>query len=45
LTPFFNYPLDIRKTIYTTNSVESLNWSLRRISQQHEGNQGTLVES
>jgi transposase-like protein len=25
ITPFFNYPPDIRKAIYTTNSVESLN--------------------
>jgi len=24
ITPFFNYPPDIRKAIYTTNSVESL---------------------
>jgi hypothetical protein len=29
ITPFFNYPVDIRKAIYTTNSVESLNRSLR----------------
>ena len=31
ITPFFNYPPDIRKAIYTTNSVESLNRSLRKI--------------
>src|SRR5262249_4120042 len=31
ITPFFNYPADIRKAIYTTNSVESLNRSLRKI--------------
>ena len=31
VTPFFNYPPDIRKVIYTTNSVESLNMSLRKI--------------
>jgi hypothetical protein len=29
ITPFFNYPPDIRRAIYTTNSVESLNRSLR----------------
>jgi transposase-like protein len=29
--PFFNYPPDIRRAIYTTNSVESLNRSLRKI--------------
>lgn len=31
ITPFFNYPPDIRKAIYTTNVVESLNRSLRKI--------------
>src|SRR5262249_46320414 len=31
ITPFFNYPTDIRTAIYTTNSVESLNRSLRKI--------------
>ena len=25
LTPFFGYPADIRKVIYTTNAIESLN--------------------
>src|SRR6201984_1572056 len=30
ITPFFNYSQDIRKAIYTTNSVESLNRSLRK---------------
>ena len=31
LTPFFAYPAEIRKVIYTTNAVESLNMSLRKI--------------
>src|SRR5271156_5435947 len=31
LTPFFAYPADIRKVIYTTNAVESLNMSLRNV--------------
>ena len=31
ITPFFHCPSDIRKAIYTTNSVESLNRSLRKI--------------
>jgi putative transposase len=31
LTPFFSYPADIRKVIYTTNAVESLNMSLRKV--------------
>jgi putative transposase len=29
--PFFGYPKDIRKAIYTTNAIESLNMSLRKI--------------
>src|ERR1700758_3044166 len=31
LTPFFGYPADIRKVIYTTNAVESLNMWLRKV--------------
>jgi putative transposase len=31
ITPFFAFPADIRKVIYTTNAVESLNMSLRKI--------------
>ena len=31
LTPFFGYPPDIRKVIYTTNAIESLNMSLRKV--------------
>jgi putative transposase len=31
LTPFFAYPADIRKVIYTTNTIESLNMSLRKV--------------
>ena len=37
ITPFFNYPPDIRKAIYTTNSVESLNRSLRKIIKTRGG--------
>jgi putative transposase len=33
LTPFFDYPPEIRKIIYTTNAIESLNSSLRKISR------------
>ena len=29
--PFFAFPAEIRRIIYTTNAVESLNMSLRRI--------------
>ncbi len=31
LTPFFAYPEDIRKVIYTTNAIESVNMSLRKV--------------
>jgi Transposase and inactivated derivatives len=37
ITPFFNYPSDIRRAIYTTNSVESLNRSLRKIIKTRGG--------
>jgi putative transposase len=33
LTPFFDYPADIRKVIYTTNAIESVNMSLRKITK------------
>ena len=31
ITPFFAYPEDIRRVIYTTNSIESLNMTLRKV--------------
>lgn len=31
ITPFLAYPAEIRKAIYTTNAIESLNMSLRKI--------------
>ncbi len=31
ITPFFEFPAEIRKVVYTTNAVESLNSSLRKI--------------
>ena len=33
ITPFFAYPQDIRKAIYTTNAIESLNMSLRKVTK------------
>ena len=30
MIPFFDYPKDIRKVIYTTNIIESLNRTLRK---------------
>jgi putative transposase len=37
ITPFFNYPPDIRRAIYTANSVESLSRSLRKIIKTRGG--------
>ena len=34
LNEFFAYPMDIRKAIYTTNAIESLNASLRKVTQK-----------
>jgi putative transposase len=31
IRPFFAHPEEIRKAIYTTNAIESLNMSLRKI--------------
>ena len=33
LTEFFNYHKDIRRAIYTTNAIESLNFSLRKVTR------------
>lgn len=33
ITPFFAYPEDIRKVIYTTNAIESINMSLRKVTK------------
>jgi len=34
LNEFFNYPKDIRKAIYTTNAIESLNSSLKKVTKK-----------
>lgn len=31
ITPFFDYPPEIRKVIYTTNAIESMNMTLRKV--------------
>ncbi len=31
LIPFFDYPPAIRKVVYTTNAIESLNYSMRKV--------------
>jgi putative transposase len=33
LIPFFDYPPEIRRIIYTTNAIESVNMSLRKITK------------
>jgi len=33
IIPFFDYPPEIRKVIYTTNAIESLNMGLRKITK------------
>jgi putative transposase len=33
IIPFFAYPADIRKVIYTTNAIESINMSLRKVTK------------
>jgi len=33
LIPFFDYPKQIRRVIYTTNAIESMNMSLRKVTK------------
>ncbi len=33
LIPFFAYPREVRKVIYTTNAIESMNMSLRKVTK------------
>lgn len=33
IIPFFDYPPEIRKVIYTTNAIESVNMRLRKITK------------
>jgi putative transposase len=35
IIPFFVFPADIRKAIYTTNAIESLNMTLRKVLRNH----------
>jgi len=34
LTPFFDYPPEIRKVMYTTNSIEAINSQLRKVTRK-----------
>jgi putative transposase len=44
--PFFAFPPDIRKVLYTTNMIESINYQLRKISKTrgHFPNDDALVK-
>ena len=33
ITPFFDYPAEIRKVIYTTSVIESIDMSLRKVTK------------
>jgi putative transposase len=35
IIPFFAFPDDIRRAIYTTNAIESLNMCLRKVTKNH----------
>lgn len=35
IIPFFAFPLEIRKAIYTTNAIESMNMTLRKVLKPH----------
>ena len=35
IIPFFEYPAEIRRVIYTTNTIESMNMTLRKITRNH----------
>jgi putative transposase len=35
IIPFFAFPNDIRKAIYTTNAIESMNMTLRKVLRNH----------
>ncbi len=35
VTPMFAFPAEIRKVMYTTNAIESVNMTLRKVSRNH----------
>jgi putative transposase len=36
VTPFLKFPAVIRKAVYTTNAIESVNYSIRKVSQNRQ---------
>ena len=37
LTTFFNFPKELRKLIYTTNSIKNLNRNIRKLTKSKNG--------
>jgi putative transposase len=35
IIPMFSFPPEIRKVMYTTNAIESLNMTLRKVTKNH----------
>ncbi len=35
MIPLFTFPEDIRKVIYTTNAIESVNMTFRKVTRNH----------
>lgn len=35
IIPFLAFPQDIRRVIYTTNAIESMNMTLRKVTRNH----------
>jgi putative transposase len=40
IVTFFDYPAEIRKVIYTTNAIESVNMSLRKVTKNRGHHRG-----
>jgi transposase-like protein len=45
VTPFFSYPAEVRKIIYTTNTIESLHMQLRKIIKNRGHSPMTMLPS
>ena len=43
-TPFLAFPPELRRVIYTTNSIESLNYQLRKVTK-NRGHSPTTTRS
>ena len=45
LSEFFAYPEEIRRVIYTTNAIESLNFSLRKVTKNRAARSPQTIQS